>query len=245
MKDLRHLIQKLQNNQPVRSKLRIKPLTWQTIAQTVLTSVAFELPEAEQRIKNQFAAAWARFAQDFLDEKSTQEYNSIKHGFRIRAGGFSLAMGRADTWGVPAPPERMQALGGSGFGSSFFTAERIDDPQKADKHTSDFKRHFRVRRYSRNWEPQTSFYGLHLLAISLQNILTFLKVLHGVDPTTMQFYWPTDESLFEAPWSCIPTVIGLNLDAMITKEDITPFSKEAILAAYPTDAELDMRAKTS
>jgi hypothetical protein len=139
----------------------------------------------------------------------------------------------------------MQLLGGSDFGSSFFTPERIDDPKKADKDTGHFKRHFRVRRNSRNWAPETSFYGLHLLSISLQNILSFLKAIHGVDPTHIQFVWPSDESLFEAPWSVLPGATGLNFDTVITKGDITPYSKEEILSIYPIDDESNLRVDAS
>ena len=171
---------KVQRGQSIHAKLGIKPITWQTIAQKVLTFGSFaDTPEQENRIKEQFAAAWALFAHDFSDEKGTEEYNSIKHGFRIKTGGFHLGIAREDTPGIPAPLERMQLLGGSDFGSSFFTPERNDDPKKADKDTGHFKRHFRVRRNSRNWAPETSFYGLHLLSISLQNILSFLKAIHG------------------------------------------------------------------
>jgi hypothetical protein len=146
-KDLRQLIEKVQQGRPIRSKLRSQPHSWQAVAHMVLPPIAFQdTREQEDKIKEQFAASWARFAQDFLEDKSTQEYNSIKHGFRISNGGFSLSIGKADTWGIPAPPERMQALGGSEYGSSFFTAERIVDHENAENITPHSKHHFRVRR---------------------------------------------------------------------------------------------------
>jgi hypothetical protein len=118
--DLRKLIHKVQNGQSIYSRLIISPFTWRTVAPKILTSIPFEdVPEKENRIKARFAEAWSRFTQDFIEEKSNREYNSIKHRFRIRAGGFSLAVGRGDTWGVSAPREHMQPLEGSEFGSSF------------------------------------------------------------------------------------------------------------------------------
>ena len=242
LKDLRNLVQKIQNSESVHSKLRIKPITWQTTAERILSFASFaDTTEQQNRIKEQFAAAWALFAHDFSDEKGTEEYNSIKHGFRIKTGGFHLGIAREDTPGIPAPLERMQLLGGSDFGSSFFIPERIDDPKEADKDTGYLKRHFRVRRNFHNWAPETSFYGLHLLSISLQNILSFLKMIHGVDPTSIEFSWPSDESLFEAPWSMLPGTTSMNIDTVITKGEITPFSKKEILSIYSMDGESNMR----
>jgi hypothetical protein len=244
-KDLRQLIEKVQQGKPIRSKLRSQPHSWHAVAHMVLPPIAFQdTREQEDKIKEQFAASWVRFAQDFLEEKSTQEYNSIKHGFRISNGGFSLSIGKADTWGIPAPPERMQVLGGSEYGSSFFTAERIVDPKNAENITPHSKHHFRVRRYSRNWSPEIFFYGLHLLAISMENILSLLKLLHGVDPKIVQFVWPSDEALFDAPWNPGADVISINLDTVITPADIIQFSKEEILAAYPEDERPHMPEQT-
>lgn len=233
--DLRNLIQKVQRGDPILSKLRIQPITWQTIAYTVLTYLSLEDREQEKRIKDHFAAAWRHFAYDFSDEISNREYNSIKHGFRIRAGGFKVAIGKGEIWGISAPPERMQGLGGSDFGSSFFIPEKIGNN----------KLHFRLRKHSRNWMPESFFYGLHLISFSLQNILSFLKVMHGGDPTTVQFFWPNDESLFEAAWSLAPGVTGMNFDTMIAAQHITPFSKEEIMATYQTGDEPDPPAQAS
>jgi hypothetical protein len=246
LQDLGNLVRKVQRGNFINSKLGIKPITWQTIAQKVLSFTSFaDTTEQDNRIKEQFAAAWARFAYDFSDEEGAQEYNSIKHGFRIKTGGFHLGIAREDTLSVPAPLERMQLLGGSDFGSSFFTPERIDHPKKADKDTRHFKCHFRVRRNFRNWAPENSFFGLHLISISLQNILSFLKVFNGVNPKSIQIVWPSDEFLFEAPWSVLPGTTSMNLDTVITKGDINPFTKEEILSIYPMDDESNLRKGTS
>lgn len=225
--DLRNLIQKVQTWQPILSKLRIEPVTWETISSTMFVSLSLEDKEKEHRIKQHFATAWARFADDFIDEKSSQEYNSIKHGLRVRAGGFSLAIGLQDTLGTPAPPEKMHSLGGSEFGSSFYIPEKIGDN----------KLHFRVRRYSRNWRPENFVYGLHLISLSLQNVLSFLKILNGVDATTVQFSWPSDESHFEEPWRLIAGVTAMGMDTIIATEHITVFNKDEILAVYKPDKE--------
>jgi hypothetical protein len=232
--DLRSLIQKVQTWQPILSKLRIKPITWENLSNTILVALSLEDKEKENRIKQHFATAWGRFANDFLDEKSNKEYNSIKHGLRVRAGGFRVAIGIEDTPGVPAPTERMRSLGGSNFGSSFFVPEKIGDN----------KLHFRVRRYSRNWRPENFVYGLYLISFSLQNILSFLKVVNDVDPTTVQFSWPSNEALFDEPWRLVASVTEIGMDTVITAEHIIPFSKDEILAVYKTDNDVSTQEQS-
>jgi len=222
VRDLRSLIKKVETWQPILSKLEIKPISWETISDTIHVALSLEDKEKEKRVKAHFATAWQRFASDLADDKIGLEYNSIKHGLRARAGGFRVAIGIEDTPGVPAPPERMHSLGGSEFGSSFFIPEKIGDN----------KLHFRVRRHSRNWKPENFVYGLHLISLSLQNILSFLKVINGVDAATVEFSWPSDESHFEESWRSVAGVTSMGMDTIIMPEHITPFSKDEILTVY-------------
>jgi hypothetical protein len=53
---------------------------------TIQVASFADTTERENSIKEQFAAAWALFAYGFSDEKGAQEYNGIKHGFRIKTG---------------------------------------------------------------------------------------------------------------------------------------------------------------
>ena len=222
---LRSLSQKARGWQPVLNKLGISPFNWETITNTILAPLVLEDKEKERRVKDHFATAWARFSHDFIDEKGSLEYNSIKHGFRVRVGGFSLAIGREDTPGVPAPPERMRLLGSSEFGTSFYAPERVGEDRF----------NIRLRRHSRNWNPENFAYGLILISFSLQNVLSFLRVVNGVDPTTVQFAWPQDDSLFEKPWEVSTSITNMSMDVVILPEHIGPFNREEILASYGTE----------
>ncbi|MBI4232065.1 hypothetical protein HY605_02435 [Candidatus Peregrinibacteria bacterium] len=233
--DLRSLIKKVQTWQPILSNLEIKPITWETISDTIHIALSLEDKEKEKRVKSHFATAWRRFGSDLSDDKSGLEYNSIKHGFRARAGGFRVAIGIEDTPGVPAPPERMRSLGGSEFGSSFFIPEKI----------SDNKLHFRVRRHSRNWNPENFIYRLHLISLSLQNILSFLKVINGVDAATVKFSCPSDETHFEEPWRSMAGVTSMGMDTIIMAGHIMPFSKDEILAVYKVDSNNEVEDQST
>lgn len=222
VQDLRNLIQKVETWRPILSKLMIEPINWESLSNTILLGLSLEDKAKENRIKEHFATAWARFAHDYAHEKSNQEYNSIKHGFRACAGGFRAAIGKEEKYGIPAPAERMRSMGGSDFGSSFFIPEKIGVQ----------KLHFRVRRYSINWRPERFLYGLHIISFSLQNILSCLKVVNGVDARTVQFSWPSDESRFEELRRPIGGVIEVGLDTTIRPEHIELFTKQEILDIY-------------
>src|SRR5262249_12343163 len=149
--------------QPLRNKFRLDPPTWETVSECV-NLCRYDDPSKVIETRRLFSGLWRDFAHDFLNENHSNEYNSVKHGFRVRAGGFGLAVGIASVPGVPAPPESMQALGGSDFGTSYFIAEPIP---KGDRKT----RHFGVRRHAQNWSPYAMAAGLQLIGMSINNVV--------------------------------------------------------------------------
>ena len=91
-----------------------------------------------------FALLWARLAAELLDERNIAEYNSIKHGFRVAAGGFVLRIGEQTEVGVRAPESRMEMVGGSPFGTSFLEPQRVVEE-------SALKFHVRIRHAALSW----------------------------------------------------------------------------------------------
>src|SRR5215217_3441839 len=125
--ELFDLVRKISEGQVIYSKLRCHQVNWRTIADLVFSRFSTGNIEADERIRANFARLWSHFASDFLNENFDREYNSIKHGSRAKMGGFYFALGLEDVPGVPAPPERMQAMANSVFGSSFFVPDRLHD----------------------------------------------------------------------------------------------------------------------
>lgn len=128
-----------------------------------------------------FGKVWRIFAGEFLDEHNQDEYNSLKHGFRIRSSGVKLALGKQHQPGVPASREEMHYLGGSDTGSTFFEIERAGPD-------IDTNRNRRTRRRTVNWTPETMIRGLQVIDVSIRNIVAFLRIVHGAAPNTIQFH---------------------------------------------------------
>jgi len=216
--DLYEVIKKISERRPIYSRLYAKSVTWDVIAALIFTHLKTGDDKKDSRIRNSFARLWARFARDYLNVNHGFEYNSIKHGLRVKMGGSYLALGVQDTPGVPAPPERMRIVGQSEFGSSFFIPNKLHD-----------SRNFSISHHALNWNPQNFIYGLHLISFSITNVLGFLKIFYGVPANEVQFSWPSDDSIYQEPWKR-NTGMTFNWNSPITEEDITPLSKEDILS---------------
>jgi hypothetical protein len=149
-------------------------------------------PEKKQWIQEGFGKLWRRFAGEFTDVKISQEYNSAKHGLRTRVGGFYLHAGTEVIPGVPPPSEKdWNLVGGSDFGTSYFTLEKLG---------GDGRLNFRPRHQSRNWNPESLTNSLLLLSMSINNVISFLRGINGVPRENCPVRIPDSEKDFDAPW---------------------------------------------
>ncbi|MDO8140668.1 MAG: hypothetical protein Q6358_04145 [Candidatus Brocadiales bacterium] len=220
--ELRNVVRKITKKENLYSRLKFSPVTWDLLAKHVHFNLGFD-EEKLKWIQEGFGQIWKIFADDYLSEGSYQEYNGIKHGLRTRPGGFYFAVGKEDTPGVPAPPEKMQTIEGSEFGTSFFTRETIINNNRIN---------FRPRTQSRNWNPAHLANGLVLLSMSINNILSFLRILNGIKPEKCRINTPTERLVFKEPWKLCLGGTSINIDTTIRSENITQFSKDDILSSY-------------
>jgi hypothetical protein len=140
--DLRDVVTAIHSATPFLTVLREQPVTWNTLS-TLVHAHLPDPPLKKRNLAHQFGRVWHRLAGLFLKESMNAEYNSIKHGLRVQAGGFSISIGAESTPGERATPDQMPSLGCSEFGSSYFTATRIPP----------YKHHFVLTHAARNWRP--------------------------------------------------------------------------------------------
>ena len=203
---------------PIERDPSVSNPSFASLAQSVLGSCQWE-PEKRNRLAVHFGRLWSRWGAEFLDQRATSEYNSFKHGMRASLGGLHLAIGVEDTYGVAARPEAMVSLGGSEFGSTFFCAEDI--------HT---RLHQYPRRTSRNWSPLAMAHALHLLAMSIENVVSYLRIIGGDDPSECRFTTPSAEESFELPWQDSSGITFTNMDLVVRSDQINAFTKNEVLA---------------
>jgi hypothetical protein len=188
-------------------------------------ALVLENKEKEEHIKAGFGDFWTLLAHEFASDLVHWEYNSIKHGLRATPGGARVWAGTEHEYGVPPPPEEMQYVGGSTFGTSFSQVERLGGS----------KTNIRLRRYSRNWDPKELVAWIDLIAMSIHNLVSYLRILNGTPARQVPFVWPEDLAYFDVPTNKRPSLNNLALDDVIDESQIKLLSPEEILATYRQD----------
>lgn len=204
-------------------------LSWQSVSRHIHREIIARDPRRGTTFVNKFAGFWANAAADFTDSKFSGEFNASKHGLRLRPGGFTVALGPPKPAGSPPTcPSEMQSLGGSTFGATTWELAKLDD--------SNTDRVF-VRR-SRNWSPRRYVDRLHLIAMSVRNIVAHLKVLN-LEPRSVRFELPSSR-LIRRAWQPTPGVETLDWPDPVP-EHYEKVSRSAVEAAY--DAYRRQRAE--
>lgn len=178
---------------------------------------------AEDQTAERFSELWSVLAADFLNEYSIKEYNSIKHGFRARAGGFHLRVGLEHEYGVAPPENEMRWAAGSAFGSSFYVPGPV-----AEGPLTRSDPHFVLKQHSLNWSPQLTALRLQLATMSISNIKGFLSILLGEDPGKTRFYRPENGSDFAKARRSLGGINQMNFDLIVSENDITRFTREEL-----------------
>jgi hypothetical protein len=202
-KDLREVVKKIgdfQNN--LFTKLKLEKISWDHVSESVFRCYLPGTEKNRQTVQS-FASFWKRLASEYIDQTHIDEYNSIKHGFRIRSGGFALAIGLEHKYGVSPPPEEMKTIGKSDFGSTFFKIEPIGGKKR--------NRSLRSRRISLNWSIEKTILLIQLVSMSITNITSALKIINGAKAGTCKFVRPQEDSDFETPWSFSTGIASCNI----------------------------------
>ena len=219
--DLREVVRRInQGDKTLISKLKLADISWRAIAELIFSCY---MPGTEKnKITTElFAQLWQRLAHEFLDKSYIDEYNSLKHGFRIRAGGFGLAIGLEHQYGVPPPDDEMKLIGHSEYGASFFRLESIGLEKK--------NRSLRSRRISLNWKIEKITLLIQLISMSINNVTSALKFVNGYSPASLKFTRPTEDDDFEKPWLYSPGVISFNIDSTIDESRVVSTTRKGLL----------------
>jgi hypothetical protein len=180
--------------------LSVQKVNWSEFAGVVLTWYRSGTERQRESIKL-FAGLWTRLAKEFLDQNRIDEYNSLKHGFRVSGGSFTLHAGVEHTYGVPPPASEMQLVGSSEFGTTF---RRLANASEQAGNRSLLVEQVRI-----NWKIEKVAPLLQLISMSIANVIGTLKILNGVSPSEITFIRPESDEAFAAPWGQEPPVNNL------------------------------------
>src|SRR3989442_10726786 len=119
--DLRSLVAAIQGGHArILNHLELSEVSWSGLSERI-NLASYEDPERGKETKRLFAELWGRLASDLLNDEHIAEYNSIKHGYRTRAGGLTVMAGETHVRRLAAPLEGNVPLVGSQFSVALLT----------------------------------------------------------------------------------------------------------------------------
>jgi hypothetical protein len=203
------------------SKLRLPDITWESVASEVFNTYQPGTERQAQTVER-FASLWRSLSHELLNQAAIDEYNALKHGFRIRSGGFGLAVGVEHTYGVPPPDSEMQMIGNSSHGATFLKVESMAAGRLGP--------HIRSRQTSINWSAERVILQFQLVGISINNVISGLKVLNGYPAGTCKFLRPQEDTDFAKPWQYQVGVTSANFDYVLDEDRLPLVTKAELLA---------------
>ena len=219
--DLRSLVERIGKADPaIHTNLNVSTITWKTVAECVFAAYQPET-ERQRTTIERFSRLWAALSSELTDQKLVDEYNSLKHGFRVRSGGFSLAVGLEHQRGVVPPPNEMRLLGQSTFGATFFKIETLWPNQKS--------RSVRSRQVSVNWSIERTILLHQLTQMSIANVVSALKFLNGVPAQECRYVRPEKDEAFDEPWKHSTGITNMSFDDVIDDSNARVVSKQELL----------------
>lgn len=215
--DLRNLVLKIKNKQPIYTKLNLENISFISISDLFHP---FDIKDKKKNrlMKKKFADLWLRYANDFLDEKISKEYNNIKHGFRAKNGGFEITISSDKKF----TDSKVHSFGGSKYGSTFFSLEKIGESNTNST----------VLRNFQNWEPLNFMYALQSISWSISNIIAFLKLILKFDKSSVKFVGPSDLESFNEPFKRVVKVSNASIKEEFKIDQMRILSKDEILSVY-------------
>jgi hypothetical protein len=217
--DLVELTKSISAGDPILSNLPISESSWRGLASALFEAAQVDVTDdSAGAALDLIGKQWRVLGGEFI-EIPADEYNGIKHGFRVRAGGFRLMVGNP---GVTGPTDsELLTLSDSKYGMNYHSLEKVPD----------MKAHFTLTRHFANWDPERLTTRLRWIALSLRNFVALLRAANSPVPITATLEWPTSENALGRTWTeKMPAYF--NFKHALPKEAVEHVTAETILSGY-------------
>ena len=115
----------------------------------------------------------------------------------------------------------MQLIGKSDHGATFLKIENMAGGRLGP--------HIRSRQTSANWSTERVILQFQLVGISINNVVSGLKVLNGYPAGTCKFLRPQEDADFDKPWNYSAGVTSANFDYVLDEGSLPPVTKAELL----------------
>lgn len=220
--ELHSLVKTIHSYLPIKTKFsKVKLQGWESIMRIIFGYFPKNVEQNIDEIISNYAQTIASFASEYSSQKFNNEYNSIKHGFRIRAGGFKLALKLASKDGKEIENSKWISLLDSEFGTSFYFEEKLKDSSN----------NIRIKNLSINWQPENFYNALYLISYIIENIKTFLCLVHKIDGVSKQYRY-IDNEHYSSAWQNMQGTGDGSLDLGFDYNAVKILSAEEIKSVY-------------
>jgi len=154
-KDLKALVQSINNGKSVFNKYEIELSSWDVLYSKVFPTKLFD--NDSLMLKEKELKAIKIFANEFLDEVVSSEYNSIKHGVRCKQNSISKML-----------VKDIEIIG-SEYGSEFIKLKRLEDKNNQKNNAN----YCYTKIYS-HWNPQSMYARIQIIAVLQHNLRNYL-----------------------------------------------------------------------
>lgn len=186
--DIRQILENISSNNPIKNSWGVERLDWAKVSDLI----HWPKYPAEKLVRTRklFAKTWSKLSAEYLNQDFIDEYNNIKHGLRARMGGFQLFVGLEETPGEIS--KDMRPIGpASEFGCSYYTTEKV--------HNSN-GHNVRLEYKATNYDPHCIANRTLLVAMSLSNVLTFLRMQFNLPQEQLIWKKPINDAHFDEVW---------------------------------------------
>lgn len=218
---LREILQSVKEGKPPKFPyIELEGWSWKYLSE-LITNVLFENAENKDQLIGWFSEMWEKFANDFCQKHTIAEYNSIKHGFRVNASkGPTLKF---------SPPEntndgRDSTVFNSEFGINFFSQKEI--PSTSD---TNLNHHFILTACHVNLNPRYLTEWIHMVSMSIKNVVAFLYFLNGYQHDNLQIMRPANEETFALLKPKTDDLTFIAFSPNLYTKDVIQITKEKIL----------------
>ncbi len=198
-------------------KWKLKANSWDGISE-LINGRLFADSEDCVKIHEHFARTLEKLASDYSERHSSNEYNSFKHGFRASSGS-----GPTFSFNTNDKPSLVLS---SEYGTTFNVIKALE----GIKPGSHLDHHFILEHCHVSSDAKMTASALSMIAMSIHNIVAFLKILHSFPIEEIQIMRHANEETFQT-FLKPPEKLGLGAVAISfnIKKEMVSLTKQQIM----------------
>ncbi len=220
-RDIDSLINKVNSGSRVSLGVKLNPVSWPAISDLIHCEFALSDKKIEKETKARLAEVIETFAQEYIDEGMKQEFNSLKHSMRVRAGGFGMSCSFTTRNGESSGDIH---LGQGDYGSTYYRSLPIPNMGRNQRI---------LERVSYNWNLARIKESMELIRILIHNVRTFILGHNGfLDGEHAVYLYPLDLERLGKSERSVNCPISLSFKEELDFANVKDISDEQIHLIY-------------